>query len=72
MPKCSKLKLTELERFDHAITASEVASLLSVSKITIFKHARSGRIPSFRIGTLVRFNPQTLAKWLRTQETVVR
>ena len=67
------LSITErLERFDHALTAAEVASLLSVSKITIFKHARTGRIPSFRIGTLVRFNPQTLAKWLRTQEMVVR
>jgi excisionase family DNA binding protein len=38
-----------------------------VSRITIFKHVAAGRIPSFRIGTSVRFCPKTVADWLRRQ-----
>ena len=56
-----------IERFERALTADELASLLSVSKVTIFKQAKAGRIPSFRIGTCVRFDPRTVARWLRTK-----
>lgn len=51
----------------HALTANELSKLLAVSHITIFKQAKAGRIPSFRIGTCVRFDPFTVAKWLRAQ-----
>jgi hypothetical protein len=27
--------------------------------------AKAGRIPSFRIGTCVRFDPKTVGNWLR-------
>jgi excisionase family DNA binding protein len=47
------------------LTADELASMLTVSRITIFKQAKAGRIPSFRIGTCVRFDPQSVARWLR-------
>jgi len=49
-----------------ALTADELAKILAVSKITIFKQAKAGRIPSFRIGTCVRFCPAAVAQWLRT------
>ncbi|MBZ5616525.1 MAG: helix-turn-helix domain-containing protein [Acidobacteriia bacterium] len=49
----------------HALTANELAHVLAVSRITIFKQAKAGRIPSFRIGTCVRFDPVVVAKWLR-------
>ena len=51
----------------HALTADELAVILAVSRITIFKQAKAGRIPSFRIGTCVRFDPHTIAGWLRKQ-----
>jgi excisionase family DNA binding protein len=54
-----------IERFGRALTASELAEMLSVSRITIFKQAKAGRIPSFRIGTCVRFDPRAIAQWLR-------
>lgn len=57
----------QLEKIGRAITAKELAELLSVSKVTIFKHAAAGRIPSFRIGTCVRFDPRVIANWLRAQ-----
>ena len=54
-----------IERIGRALTADELASMLTVSRITIFKQAKAGRIPSFRIGTCVRFDPKTVAQWLR-------
>jgi hypothetical protein len=41
------------------------APWLAVSHIALFKLARSGRIPSFRIATCVRFDPRAVANWLR-------
>ncbi len=56
-----------IERMDSAMTAEQLAKILNVSKITIFKQAKAGRIPSFRIGTCVRFDPRAVANWLRRQ-----
>jgi len=60
------LSLVErIERMGRALTAEELAEMLTVSRITIFKQAKAGRIPSFRIGTCVRFDPRAVAQWLR-------
>ena len=57
----------QIERMGRALTAEELAKLLCVSKVTIFKQAAAGKIPSFRVGTCVRFDPRTVANWLRSQ-----
>jgi len=57
--------LTLAERIEGAMTAEKLAKLLGVSKITIFKQAKAGRIPSLRIDTCVRFDPKAVANWLR-------
>jgi excisionase family DNA binding protein len=54
-----------IEQSGHALTAVELAELLAVSRITVFKLAKAGRRPSFRIGTCVRFDPKVMATWLR-------
>jgi hypothetical protein len=36
-----------------------------LAKQVFFKLAKAGRIPSFRIGTCVRFDPRPVAQWLR-------
>jgi excisionase family DNA binding protein len=54
-----------IERMGRALTADELAEMLTVSRITIFKLAKTGRIPCFRIGTCVRFDPRAVAAWLR-------
>jgi excisionase family DNA binding protein len=56
----------QIESYRHALKAAELAEVLSVSRITVFKLAKSGRIPSFRVGTCVRFDPSAVAKWLRS------
>lgn len=56
----------QLEQLDHALTAADLARILSVKPVTIYKQANAGRIPGcFRIGSCVRFDPKAVAKWLR-------
>jgi excisionase family DNA binding protein len=54
-----------IERIGHALTAVELAELLAVSRVSLFKWAKRGRIPCFKIGTCVRFDPRAIAIWLR-------
>jgi excisionase family DNA binding protein len=72
MESCNSNSTTEplsladrIERTGRALTANELAKMLTVSRITIFKQAKAGCIPSFRIGTCVRFDPRAVAQWLR-------
>ena len=60
------MSITEtIEQFDHALTAPELARLLSVHRLTIYRAARSGALKSFSIGTCIRFEPRAVAAWLR-------
>jgi excisionase family DNA binding protein len=53
-----------LELLKHALTATDLAQLLQVSPVTIYKLAKANKLPSFRIGTAVRFDPHAVARWL--------
>jgi excisionase family DNA binding protein len=54
-----------LDTRTNALTVSEVAELLSISQRQVYKLAASNRIPSFKIGGSVRFDPSAFAAWLR-------
>ena len=54
-----------LKQIDRPITASKLADLLGVSRITVYKLAAKGVIPSFRIASLVRFDTREVARWLK-------
>ena len=56
-----------IEGFGRAMTATQLAALLAVSRIVVYKLAKANRIPSFRVGTCVRFDPRAVANWLRGQ-----
>jgi len=47
------------------LRASELAKILSTSKMTIYRLVGQGAIPYFRVGGLIRFDPQAIADWLR-------
>lgn len=49
------------------IDASEAARLLRLSRSVFGTLYRSGRIPTVRIGGLVRFSPVDLRTWVATQ-----
>jgi excisionase family DNA binding protein len=50
------------------LTAEQVATSLSVDKATVYRWARSGRLPAYQLGPgVVRFDPDLLADWLSGQ-----
>jgi len=53
--------------FGKAMTAEQLADVLGISAITIYKHAKAGKIPSFRVGTCVRFCPKAVSDWMVTR-----
>jgi excisionase family DNA binding protein len=57
-----------LSNLDHCLQAPELARILGIHRITVYKLAAAGEIPSFRIASAVRFDPRAVAKWLRSQE----
>jgi excisionase family DNA binding protein len=48
----------------NALTAEELAELLSFSTKHIYKLAKTHRIPSLRIGGALRFDPGRTADWI--------
>jgi excisionase family DNA binding protein len=57
-----------IDAMGHALTVKELAPLLNVSSTSLYNRAREGRIPSYRLGGSVRFDPHAVAEWLRAQE----
>ena len=55
---------SRIKAIHHAMTAEELADLLRVSRLTILRRAKRGTIPSFRVGSCVRFDPGNISKWL--------
>jgi excisionase family DNA binding protein len=56
---------SQIEKMGRALTADDLAELLSVSKVQVYKLASQGKIPAFRIGMSLRFDPHSVAAWLR-------
>jgi hypothetical protein len=48
-------------------TSTDELRSCSVWRVTILCRAKRGKIPSFRIGTMVRFDPQVISRWLFEQ-----
>jgi excisionase family DNA binding protein len=48
-----------------ALTVPDLGKLLNISERQVDKLAASNRIPSFKIGGSVRFDPSAFAVWLR-------
>ena len=62
----SSILADKLEQAESALTAADIAKVLAISRITVFKLARAGVIPCFRISTCVRFDPRAVADWIRS------
>ncbi len=45
-------------------TAEDLAEVLSISRKHVYKLAKGGRIPCYRMGGAVRFDPEATAQWL--------
>lgn len=49
-------------------TIEQIAEKLQISETTLYKLARSGRIPAIKIGNQWRFKMEDIDKWLESQK----
>ena len=59
---------SRIEKLPGALTATELAALLNLGRSAVYHLAATGRIPSIKIGAMVRFDPARIAAWLRQRE----
>ena len=45
-------------------TAQELAEYLNVKPVTVYKMAKQGRVPAFRVAKSWRFHKPTIDEWL--------
>jgi excisionase family DNA binding protein len=65
MENCNNDLLSVLGAARSALTVGDVATLLNVSKQSVYRAATRGSLPSFRIAGSLRFNPASVAARLR-------
>jgi excisionase family DNA binding protein len=51
------------------MTAKEVAAYFNIHTLTVYRYAREGKIPAFKIGTDWRFHKKHLERWIRDKST---
>jgi excisionase family DNA binding protein len=49
-----------------ALTVSEVADVLQMSKTSIYKYAEAGKLPSVKIGSNLRFTEDQITQFIFT------
>lgn len=49
----------------HALVVTDIAELLSISERQVYKLVAAHRIPCFKIGGSIRFDPLAISVWLR-------
>jgi excisionase family DNA binding protein len=59
--------IEKLEARSGAMKVTELCELLGVDDKHVYRMAARGSLPSFRVGGAVRFDPQEVAKWLRSK-----
>jgi len=57
-------KNKELNSDSSILTADEVAEYLKLSKITVYKLAKNGSLPGFRVGGSWRFSKSNIEKMM--------
>ena len=53
---------------DGVFTVQELAGYLRMKPLTIYKHASTGKLPGFKVGSHWRFKKQTIDRWIERQE----
>ena len=46
------------------LNAREACDFLQIGKATLYRHVKSGDIPSFKIGRAMRFHKESLERWI--------
>ena len=53
---------------DAVFTVQELSGYLRMKPVTIYKHAKAGRLPAFKVGASWRFKKSTIDRWISDQE----
>ena len=54
------------------LTLSEVAGLLNVSRLTVFRYIRAGKLPAYKFGRDYRIKKDELEKFIENSRTIKR
>ena len=68
MPSPEKDLASILDQRRTAIRVAELARLLGFRQSAIYKMCEDARIPHYRIGASIRFDPHFTAAWLRMHQ----
>jgi excisionase family DNA binding protein len=49
------------------MTVMELAALLKVSRASVYRAIKKGRLPAFKIGSDWRFNVEQIEAWMRRE-----
>jgi excisionase family DNA binding protein len=55
--------------YQDLLTVKEISDLLRLHPNTVYKLVRQGKIPSFRIGTELRFRKDVIMHWMTQRST---
>ena len=55
-------------RKDEIFTLEEVCKYLKVSKHTLYKYTQNKRMPSFKVGKVLRFRKSSVDTWIEERE----
>lgn len=58
---------SRIASYKRALKPDDVADLLGVTRETVLRWAREGRIPHFKVAALVRFDPRILSQWVKNK-----
>lgn len=53
---------------EHLLTVEELAERLQVKPRTVYQWVQERYVPVIKLGSLVRFSPSNVSKWLKTRE----
>lgn len=53
------------EDHGYELTVAQLAKILQCSKREIYKLIEDKRLPALKVGTIIRFDPETVADWIR-------
>jgi excisionase family DNA binding protein len=60
------------EVVEHPLTPEDVAGLLQIDRETVYRMARRGDLPAFKVSSRWRFLPSRLQRWMEEQERQAR
>jgi excisionase family DNA binding protein len=56
------------EAVEQPLTPEDVAALLRIDRETVYRMARRGELPAFKVSRRWRFLPSHLQRWMEQQE----